>query len=100
MLLGWRAWSGRACARLGLVDAAIGVFTLALRRCKDRTDTLLRDERAVIYDQVGRKAQARRDVKRVLCRGSGFRGCAEAAGVEQMTDPTDNRPRCRRAVPG
>mgnify|MGYP002621549782 CR=1 FL=1 len=58
LLLYW----GRALARLGLADAAIDVFTLALRRRKDRADTLLRQlrcERAVLYDQVGRKAQAR-----------------------------------------
>ena len=49
---------GRALARLGLPDAAIDVFTLALRRRKDRAETLLRQiryERALIFDQVGRK---------------------------------------------
>jgi hypothetical protein len=35
----------RALARLGLADAALDVLTLALRRRKDRADTLLRQLR-------------------------------------------------------
>lgn len=55
-------YRGRALARLGLADAAIDVFTLALRRRKDHADTLLRQlshERAALYDRVGRRTQAR-----------------------------------------
>jgi tetratricopeptide (TPR) repeat protein len=77
-------YRGRALARLGLPDAAIDVFTLALRRRKDRADTLLRQlryERAVLYDQVGRKAQARRELERVYAEDPGFEDVRERLGL-------------------
>ncbi len=77
-------YRGRALARLGLADAAIDVFTLTLRRRKDRADTLLRQlryERAVLYDQVGRKAQARRELERVYAEDPGFEDVRERLGL-------------------
>lgn len=77
-------YRGRALARLGLPDAAIDVFTLALRRRKDRADTLLRQlryERALHYDQVGRKAQARRELERVYAEDPGFEDVQERLGL-------------------
>lgn len=77
-------YRGRALAQLGLTDAAIGVFTLALRRRKDRADSLLcqlRYERAVLYDQVGRKAQARRELERVYAEDPGFEDVRERLGL-------------------
>jgi Flp pilus assembly protein TadD len=77
-------YRGRALARLGLADAAIDVFTLALRRRKDRSDGLLRQlrfERAVLYDQVGRKAQARRELERVYAEDPGFEDVRERLGL-------------------
>jgi len=77
-------YRGRALARLGLADAALDVFTLALRRRKDRADTLLRQlryERAVLYDQVGRKAQARRELERVYAEDPGFEDVRERLGL-------------------
>lgn len=77
-------YRGRALARLGLADAAIDVFTVALRRRKDRADTLLRQlryERAVLYDQVGRKAQARRELERVYAEDPGFEDVRERLGL-------------------
>jgi tetratricopeptide (TPR) repeat protein len=77
-------YRGRALARLGLADAAIDVFRLALRRRKDRADTLLRQlryERAVLYDQVGRKAQARRELERVYAEDPGFEDVRERLGL-------------------
>lgn len=76
-------YRGRALARLGLADAAIDTFTLALRRRKDRADTLLlqlRYERAVLYDEVGRKAQARREMERVYAEDPTFEDVRERLG--------------------
>ncbi len=77
-------YRGRALARLGLPDAAIDVFTLALRRRKDRAETLLRQlryERAVLYDQVGRKAQARRELERVYAEDPGLKDVRKRLGL-------------------
>jgi Flp pilus assembly protein TadD len=77
-------YRGRALARLGLPDAAIDVFTLALRRRKDRAEALLRQlryERAVLYDQVGRKAEARRELERVYAEEPGFEDVRERLGL-------------------
>ncbi len=77
-------YRGRALARLGLLDAAIDVFTLALRRRKDRAETLLRQlryERAVLYEQVGSKAQARRELERVYAEEPGFEDVRERLGL-------------------
>ena len=77
-------YRGRALARLGLADAAIEVFTLGLRRRKDRAETLLRQlryERAVLYDQTGRKAQARRELERVYAEDPGFGDVRDRLGL-------------------
>jgi tetratricopeptide (TPR) repeat protein len=61
-------YRARALAALSMPDAAIDVFTLANRRRKDRPEVLMRQiryDRAVLYDQVGRKAQARREFERL-----------------------------------
>lgn len=61
-------YRGKALAALGLLAAAIDVFTLANRRRKDRPEGLLhqiRYDRAVLYEKVGRKAQARREFERL-----------------------------------
>lgn len=77
-------YRGRALARLDLPAAALDVFTLALRRRKDRADTLLRQlryERAVLYDHVGRKSQARRELERVYAEDPGFEDVRERLGL-------------------
>ena len=56
-------------------DAAIDVFTLANRRRKDRPEGLMhqiRYDRAVLYDQLGRKAQARREFERLYAEDTDF----------------------------
>jgi len=61
-------YRARALATLELPQAAIDVLTAALRRRKDRLDELLqqiRFDRAVLYEQVGRRAQARREFERL-----------------------------------
>lgn len=68
-------YRGRALAALGLADAAIEVFTAALRRRKDRPGALLRQlrhDRAVLYEAAGRKAQARREFERIHAEDPGF----------------------------
>jgi len=68
-------YRGKALAALGLPDAAIDVFTLANRRRKDRPEVLLhqiRYDRAVLYHQLGRKAQARREFERLYAENPGF----------------------------
>lgn len=77
-------YRGRALARLGLADAALDVFTAALRRRKDRADTLLRQlryERAVLYDLVGRKAQVRRELERFCAEEPGYADVRERPGL-------------------
>ena len=77
-------YRAKAMNALGLPDAAIDGFTLGLRRRKDRPDTLMRQiryERAVLYDQSGRNAQARREFERVYAEDSEFEDVAERLGV-------------------
>ena len=60
------------------------MFTLANRRRKDRPASLLyqtRYDRAVLYDQSGRKAQARREFERVYVEDPEFEDVAEPLGV-------------------
>jgi tetratricopeptide (TPR) repeat protein len=68
-------YRGRALAALGMPDAAIDVLTLANRRRKDRPEGLLhqiRYDRAVLYEEVGRKAQARREFERLYAADPSF----------------------------
>jgi predicted Zn-dependent protease len=54
---------------------AIDVLTLANRRRKDRPDELMRQiryDRALLYEQVGRKADARREMERLYAEAPGF----------------------------
>ena len=77
-------YRGKALTALGLPDAAIDVFTLANRRRKDRPEALLhqiRYDRAVLYDHVGRKAQARREFERMYAEDPGLEDVAERLGI-------------------
>jgi len=68
-------YRGKALAALGMPDAAIDVFTLANRRRKDRPEGLLRQiryDRAVLYEEVGRKALARREFERLYAEDPSF----------------------------
>jgi tetratricopeptide (TPR) repeat protein len=81
-------YRARALAALGMSDAAIDVFTLANRRRKDRPEGLLhqiRYDRAVLYDQVGRKAQARREFERLYAADPSFEDVAERLGFAETT---------------
>jgi len=68
-------YRGRALAELGMPAGAIDVLTLANRRRKDRPDELMRQiryDRALLYEQVGRKADARREMERLYAEAPGF----------------------------
>ena len=57
-------YRGKALAALGMPDAAIDVLTLANRRRKDRPEGLMHQicyDRAMLYEQGGGRAQARRE---------------------------------------
>lgn len=78
-------YRGRALARLGLTTAAIDTFTVALRRRKDRADTLLhqlRYERAVLHQKQGRHAQARREFERIYAADPGFADVRARLGLD------------------
>ena len=75
---------GKALVRLGMDHAAEGVFTTALRRTRDRAETLLREiryQRALVYERLGKRAQARRELERVYAEDPGFEDVAQRLGV-------------------
>lgn len=75
---------GKALVRLGMDHAAEGVFTTALRRSTGRAETLLREiryQRALVYERLGKRAQARRELERVYAEEPGFMDVAERLGV-------------------
>jgi tetratricopeptide (TPR) repeat protein len=77
-------YRGKALATLDLPDAAIDVLTLANRRQKDRPEALMRQiryDRAVLYSQVGRKAQARREFERLYAADPSYEDVAERLGL-------------------
>ncbi|HEV8034936.1 DUF4236 domain-containing protein [Yoonia sp.] len=73
-------YRGKALAAMNLPDAAIDVLTLANRRRKDRPEALMhqiRYDRAVLYEQLGHKAQARREFGRLFAADPDFEDVAE-----------------------
>ena len=73
-------YRGKALAAMNLPDAAIDVLTLANRRRKDRPEALMhqiRYDRAVLYEQLGRKAQARREFGRLFAADPDLEDVAE-----------------------
>ena len=77
-------YRARAMVALGLPEAAITVLTLANRRRKDRPESLMRQiryDRAVLYEQAGRRAQARREFERLYAEAPGFEDLRERLGL-------------------
>lgn len=77
-------YRARALAALGLRDGAIEVLGLALRRRKDRAPALLhqiRHDRAALYDEAGRSAEARREFERLFAEAPDFPGLRERLGL-------------------
>lgn len=78
---------GKALVKLGMDHAAEGVFTTALRRTKDRADTLLREiryQRALVFERLGKRVQARRELERVYAEDPGFEDVAQRLGVKAV----------------
>ena len=71
---------GRAMQGKGLHEAAIEVFTRALRKQKDRLPRLLNEARywrALSYQAMGRRAQANRELQKLFADAPDFRDVAE-----------------------
>lgn len=65
-------------------DAATAVLTLASRRRKDRPEALMhqiRYDRAILYEQLGRKAQARREFGRLYAEVPDFEDLGQRLGL-------------------
>lgn len=77
-------YRSRALTALGLKDAAIQVLTLANRRHKDRPAALMRQiryDRAVLYADLGRNAQARREFERLYAEDPDFAEVRERLSI-------------------
>lgn len=77
-------YRARALRQLGQRDAARRVLTLALRRTRDRPPGLLhalRYERALVYEDEGQQARARKDLERILAEDAGYRDVAARLGL-------------------
>lgn len=77
-------YQGKAMMMLGLPDAAREVLTKALRRKKDRPPELLlalRYERALVYAELGKKRQSRKDLERIYAEDPGYEDVAERLGL-------------------
>ena len=71
---------GRALREKGLQDAAIAVFTEALKKKKDRDPDLLNEAlywRAVSYEAVGKKSQANKEFQKLYAEAPNFRDVAQ-----------------------
>jgi len=70
-------YRAQALSLLGVPHAAVDALTLALRRRKGRAESLMqqvRFERAVLYERLGQRAQARREFERLFGENPGFPG--------------------------
>lgn len=71
---------GRALHERGLHEAAVSVFTEALRKKKGRSPALLQEAqywRALSYQALGKKAQANRELQKIYAVAPRFRDVAE-----------------------
>jgi tetratricopeptide (TPR) repeat protein len=71
---------GRAMQAKGLDEAAIAVFTEALKKKKDRDPDLLNEAaywRAVSYESIGKKSQASKDFQKLYAEAPNFRDVAQ-----------------------
>jgi ribonuclease D len=76
---------GRALQESNLNEAAISVFTQALRKKKDRSTVLLQEAqywRAISYEKVGKRSQAQKEFQKLYAQAPDFRD------VEQRLLPT------------
>ena len=79
-----RVLYGRAMQAKGLEEAAVKVFTDALRKKKGRSPALLREAlywRAVSYERLGKQAQAAREFQKLYAEAPDFRDVAKRVGL-------------------
>jgi len=72
-------YKARALKGLGLFDAARDALTPLLRRKKDRPDDLLlaiRYERALVYEALGQKTRARKDLEKIYAEAPDYEDVA------------------------
>jgi tetratricopeptide (TPR) repeat protein len=77
-------YKARALRKLGLSEAAKEALTIALRRKKGRGEELLRAiryERALVFEDIGRKAQARRELERLYAEAPDYADVADRLGI-------------------
>ncbi len=77
-------YHARALARLGLEEATIDVLTKGLRRKKDRAPALLHQlayDRAVLLEQTGKKARAKKELEKLYAADPGFADVATRLGI-------------------
>lgn len=77
-------YRGKALGKLGLFDAARDSLTKAFRRKKDRPDELLlaiQYERALVYEQLGRKKRARNELEKVYAKSPDYEDVAQRLGL-------------------
>lgn len=74
----------QALRQMGLLQGARDTLTPLLRRKKNRPDSLLhaiRYERALVYEESGKKKQARKDLERIYAQDPDFEDVAERLGL-------------------
>jgi tetratricopeptide (TPR) repeat protein len=77
-------YKARALHGLGLLEAARDVLTPLLRRKKDRSDDLMlaiRYERALVYEDLGQKSRARKDLEKIYAISPDYESVAERLGL-------------------
>ncbi len=76
---------GRALSEKNLPDAAINVFTNALRRKKERSPDLLHEAmywRAVVYQATGKNSQASKEFQKIYAESPNFRDVAQRLSLK------------------
>jgi len=77
-------YKARALRGLGLLDAARGTLTGALRRKKDRSEELLRAlgyERALVYEDLGQHRRARSEFEKLYAEAPDYEDVATRLGL-------------------
>jgi len=77
-------YKARALKGLGLLDAARDALTLSLRKKKDRSEDLLRAiryERALVYEALGQKTRARKDLEKIYADAPDYEDAAQRLGL-------------------
>lgn len=77
-------YRAKALHRLGLLDAARSVLTVALRRKKDRPPDLLhalRYERALVYDELGQHKRSRTELEKLYVEAPDYEDVRDRLGL-------------------